>query len=365
MKKMKVGIIGCGFIAGAYLKAAPKFPILEMTACADINEDAAKAKAEEFSIKAMSVDDLLADPDIDIVLNLTIPAVHVPVGMRALEAGKHVYSEKPLGISLADGKKLVDLAAAKGLRVGCAPDTFLGGSHQTARKLIDDGVIGPPVAASANLMSAGHERWHPNPDFFYVDGGGPMLDMGPYYLTDLVNLLGPIARVTGSAKATYDKRTIMTGPRTGETVPVEIPTHITGILDFVNGATGTITTSFEVWKHDHNPIEIYGQTGSMLVPDPNRFDGEVQFCEKLEEWQAVPHSHKYGDDNYRILGLADMAHGIVGGRPHRAGLDLSFHVLEVMLAIIKSGQEGRRLDIVSRCVQPAPMPADLPFGILD
>lgn len=365
MVKQRIGIIGCGVISEAYLTAAPKFPILDVVACADLLPEAAQAKADQFGIKALGVDDLLADPSIDIVLNLTTPAYHVSVGCAALRSGKHVYSEKPLGVSLDDARGLVELAGSTGLRVGSAPDTFLGGSHQTARRVLDEGTIGQPVAASANMMVPGHERWHPNPDFYYTAGGGPMLDMGPYYLTDLIQLLGPVASVMGSAKASYDSRTIGSGPREGQTVPVEVPTHISGILNFANGATGTITTSFDIWNHDTNPIEIYGQTGSMLVPDPNRFDGEVMVADKLEDWQPAAPTHLYGDGNYRILGLADMAHAIAADRPHRAGLELSFHVLEVMLAFTQSAEEGRRIDIESRCERPAPMPTNLPFGTLD
>ena len=266
---------------------------------------------------------------------------------------------------LADGLRLVDAARAKGLRVGCAPDTFLGGSHQTARQAIDAGAIGTPLAGTAFMMVPGHELWHPNPDFYYKPGGGPMFDMGPYYLTCLVNMLGPVASVSGAAKASYSSRTVGSGPRQGESFSVDVPTHISAMMTFQSGAAVTITTSFDVWKHGHSHIEIYGSTGSMLVPDPNQFQGEVQVSQKKGDWTALPQSHLYGDGNYRILGLADMAQAIVSGRPHRASHDISLHVLEIMDSILRSAESGRRIDLKHQCARPAAMRDDLPFGQLD
>ena len=288
------------------------------------------AKAATYGVDALTVDALLADPRVSIVLNLTTPQHHVPVGLQAIASGKHVYSEKPLAVALEDGLRLVNAARAKDLRIGCAPDTFLGGSHQTARKAIDAGAIGAPLAGTAFMMVPGHELWHPNPEFYYKAGGGPMFDMGPYYLTCLVNMLGPAASVTGAAKASYSSRTVGSGQRQGESFSVDVPTHVSGVIAFQSGAAVTITTSFDVWKHTHGHIEIYGSTGSMLVPDPNRFDGQVQVSDKKGDWIDVVQTHLYGDDNYRILGLADMAQAIVGGRPHRASHDISLHVLEIM-----------------------------------
>ncbi|MEO6396057.1 MAG: Gfo/Idh/MocA family oxidoreductase [Devosia sp.] len=365
MNPLGIGIIGTGNISDAYLKAAPGFPVLKIIACADINSDAARAKAATYGIEALSVDALLADPRIDIVLNLTTPQHHVPVGLQAMAAGKHVYSEKPLAIRFEDGLALVEAAEHAGLRVGCAPDTFLGGSHQTARKAIDAGAVGTPLAGTAFMMVPGHELWHPNPDFYYKPGGGPMLDMGPYYLTCLVNMLGPVASVSGAAKASYPSRTIGSGQRQGESFSVDVPTHISALIDFVSGAAVTITTSFDVWKHTHSHIEIYGSSGSMLVPDPNQFQGAVQVSEKNGEWTEIEQSHRYGDGNYRILGLADMAQAIVTGRPHRANHELSLHVLEVMTAILGSAETGRRLELKHQCARPAPMRDDLAFGQLD
>ena len=352
MTPVTIGLIGTGNISGIYLANAARFPELNLVACADINPEAAAAKAAAHGIAAMTPEALLADPRIEIVLNLTTPQHHVPVGLRVLAAGKHLYAEKPLATTFAEGQKLVAEARARGLRVGSAPDTFLGGSHQTARAALDAGLIGAPRAGACTMMVPGHELWHPAPDFYYAPGGGPMLDMGPYYLTCLVNLLGPVAAVTGAHRAATTTRTIATGPRAGESVPVTVPTHITGILDFASGPQVTLTTSFDVWKHGHNHIEIYGDTGSMIVPDPNRFDGEVLIAHGKADWEPRPTAFPHGDDNWRILALADMARALREGRPHRASADLALHVLEVMEKIIQSGDEGRRLQVETRCERP-------------
>lgn len=357
-----IGIIGCGFISGAYLKAAPNFPILRVKSCADLNLEAAQAKAAEFGLLAQSIEQLLADPEIEIVLNLTTPQAHVPVGLQAIAAGKHVHAEKPLAVSVAEGRTLLDAAKARGVRVGSAPDTFLGAGQQTARALIDAGRIGRPVAGTAFMMVPGHERWHPNPDFYYAKGGGPLFDMGPYYLTTLVNMLGPVARVTGTVAAAYTERRIASGPRTGQMVPVGTPTHITGTLAFASGAVVTMVMSFDIPAHRHAPIEIYGETASLSVPDPNIFGGEVLVSVDRTEWKAETTGHAYGDGNYRIIGVADLAHAIRTGRPHRANAELAFHVLEVMEAVERSGQEGRPIEIESRCARPEPMPVEPAFG---
>jgi len=365
MRRIGIGIIGCGNISDAYLKAAPKFPVLDIIGVADINREAAEAKAAAYGVNAMTIDVLLADPRIEIILNLTTPQHHVPVGLQAVAHGKHVYSEKPLATTLADAERLVEAARDRNVRVGCAPDTFLGGSHQTARRLIDEEAIGTVVAGSAFMQVPGHELWHPNPDFYYQPGGGPMFDMGPYYLTCLVNLLGPVASVVGQAKSSYPTRTIGSGPREGQTIEVEVPTHISGLLDFESGAAVSITTSFDVWKHGHNHIELYGTTGAMIVSDPNQFQGDIQTSHRKDDWTVGRQIHAYGDGNYRILGLADMAQAIVSGREHRANLDLSLHVLEIMESILRSAETGHSIDLKHGCARPAPMRTDLPFGILE
>ena len=343
----RVGVIGCGNISGIYLTNCRKLPGLELVACADLELARAQAKAAEHGIRAAAVDELLADPDIDLVINLTIPAVHAEVSMSALAAGKHVYTEKPLATRRADGAAALALARENGLRVGSAPDTFLGGGLQTCRKLIDDGAIGEPVAAVAFMTGHGPEGWHPDPEFFYKPGAGPMFDMGPYYLTALVSLLGPIARVTGSARISFPERTIGSGPKQGQTIVVETPTHVAGVLDFAGGAVVTLITSFDVWAANLPRIEVYGSEGSLSVPDPNTFGGPVRIrLAKDKEWRDVPLTHGY-TENSRGLGVADMASAIREGRPHRASGELAYHVLDVMAAFEEASTAGRHVAITS------------------
>ena len=364
-KPVGIGVIGCGNISSAYLTAAKKFEILNIVALADARIEAAQARAAEFGLKSVSVAALLADPDVEIVLNLTVPLAHVEVGLRALAAGKHAYSEKPLGVNVAEARKLVAAADAAGLRLGSAPDTFLGGAHQTARQCIDQGLIGRAVGGTAFFMCPGHERWHPNPGFYYQPGGGPMLDMGPYYITDLVNLLGPVESVIGVATRPRSERTISSEPLKGQRIPVHIATHVTGALLFVSGAAVSVTMSFDVAKHRHVPLEIYGEAGSLLVPDPNFFGGQIEFAATGEQWREIPTEHGYADGNFRVIGVADMAQALRSNRPHRASGALAFHVLEVMEAFQISSDEGRAIAIGSRPPRPAPMPTKLKFGELD
>lgn len=365
MRTVGVGIIGCGNISGAYLTASKNFPNIEIRAVADMRTEAAQKRGAEFGLPAMRVDTLLKRDDIELVINLTVPLAHTDIGMAVLRAGKHVYSEKPLGVNTAEARKMMDLAAEKNLRIGCAPDTFLGGGHQTARKLIDDGAIGTPVAGSAFFMCPGHERWHPAPGFYYLRGGGPMLDMGPYYITDLVQLLGPVVSVMGSASRPRSERLVTSEPMNGTMIPVEVSTHVAGTLEFESGAVVSIAMSFDVPKHRHSPIEIYGTKGSITVPDPNRFGGEVSVARPGGEWEDIPLTHGHADGNYRSIGVADMAAGIATGRPHRASGALAFHVLEVMEAFQTSSDEGRRVKIESRVERPAMVPAGLKTGQID
>jgi predicted dehydrogenase len=302
---------------------------------------------------------------IQIVVNLTIPAAHVEVGLRALAAGKHVHSEKPLGLTTAEARPLLHMAKERGLRVGCAPDTFLGGSHQTCRKLIDEGVIGRPLAGSAFFMCPGHERWHPNPAFYYAKGGGPMLDMGPYYITALVNLIGPVARVAGMTSRARAEREITSEPMKGTMIPVEVATHVAGTLEFASGAVVSIAMSFDVPRHRHRPIELYGTAGSLSVPDPNRFFGAIELATAAKDWTEQPTEHPYASGNYRIIGVADLAHAIRSGRPHRASGELAFHALEVMEAFQLSSERGTHVTIESRPERPAMLPTALQFGSLD
>ena len=358
-----VGIIGCGVISAAYLKAARLFPQIEIRGLADLDLERAKARSAEFGPPARTVPELLTDPAIDIVLNLTTPAAHVPVALQAIAAGKHVYGEKPLAVSTAEARRLLDAAKEAGVRVGCAPDTFLGGGHQSARHLLDDGAIGRPVGGTAFLLLPGHERWHPNPDFYYArEGGGPMFDMGPYYLTDLVQLLGPVREVVAFGAIGRARRVIGKGPRAGSEIAADCTTHVAGLLRFEQGAIVQIATSFEVWAHKHTPIEIYGTEGSLAVPDPNRFGGEVELCRTDGPWQAMPQAYGYADENYRILGVVDMTVAIAKGRAHRASGELAYHVLEVMEALVKSSEGQGIVAIESRCARPEPMPAGLRTG---
>jgi predicted dehydrogenase len=363
--RVGIGVIGCGNISPAYLKAAQLFPILDIRALADLNMAAAEARAKEFDLKAVSIEALLADPSVEIVVNLTIPKAHVAVSLQAVEAGKHVHSEKPLGVAVAEAQKLIEAAERRGLRVGCAPDTFLGGAHQTCRKLIDEGLIGTPVGGAAFFMCPGHERWHPNPDFYYERGAGPMLDMGPYYITALVDLLGPVARVSGSATRLRKERVISSEPRRGQTIAVETPTHIAGTMEFVGRASVSIAMSFDVARHKHQPLEIYGTGGSLIAPDPNFFGGQIEVATAADDWAPVATEHSYADGNYRIIGAADMAHAIRSGRPHRASGALAFHVLEVMEAFQRSSDSGAFIAIESRPERPAPLPIGLATGQLD
>jgi predicted dehydrogenase len=281
-RKLGVGVIGCGNISAAYMRLAPLFRGIEMRACADANQAAAKARAEEFGLREETVDGLLAADDVDIVVNLTIPAAHYEISRRAIEAGKHVYSEKPFVLSVEEGKALAELAEKKGVRVGSAPDTFLGGSHQLARHVIDSGAIGKVVSGTCHVMSHGMEHWHPNPDFFFQPGGGPILDLGPYYISNLVQLAGPVRQVAARTSIPAKERTITSQPRFGETIPVETPTTIHALLEFENGAVVTLNASWDVWNHNHSPMELYGEEGSLFLPDPNFFGGEVRLTRRGE-----------------------------------------------------------------------------------
>ncbi|PDV88992.1 oxidoreductase [Rhizobium sp. H4] len=363
-RELGVGIIGCGNISTTYFSLAPLFKGLKVLACADINVQAAEARAKEYGVKAQTIDALLANDEIDVVVNLTIPDAHFPVSKAILEAGKHVYSEKPLVLSLEQGEELRRIAKAKNLAVGCAPDTFLGGAHQLARKFIDDGGIGRVTSGACYVMSPGMEMWHPNPDFFFLPGGGPILDLGPYYIANLINLIGPVKRVGAMTSMASPTRTITSQPRHGEIIPVKTPTTIQALLEFVNGATVTLSASWDVWSHRHANMELYGTDGSLYVPDPNFFGGTVEASGRdkdikpLDAWE-----HPFGKinqenpngarANYRTAGLADMAMALIEGRDARCSLDRTLHGVDVMTSILKSGEEGRFIDLSTTCTQPA------------
>ncbi len=371
MDKLGIGIIGCGNISTTYLRLAPLFKGLEVRAVADANHATAEARAAEFGTSAQSVDDLLANPAVDVVINLTIPDAHFAVSKRALEAGKHVYSEKPLTLSLADGLVLRDLARAKGLAVGCAPDTFLGGSHQLARALIDEGRIGTITAGGAAVMGHGMEHWHPNPDFFFLPGGGPMLDMGPYYIANMINLIGPVKRVAALTSAAQSERTISSEPRKGQKVPVKTPTNIHALLEFQNGATVNLSTSWDVWSHRRGHMELYGTEGTIYVPDPNFFGGKVEIAGRDGVvTEVAPWEHPFGKTNqehvsmqqalanYRSAGLADMVQAVMQGRDARCSIDRALHGVEVMTACLKSGETGTFVTMQTTCTRPAALGLD-------
>ena len=361
---LKAGIIGCGNISGAYLNHAKTFESMRLVACADLNAEVAKGKADEFGLEAVAIDALLAREDIDLILNLTTPQAHAPVNLQALKAGKHVYCEKPFALSMDEADEVLRLAEERGLRVGCAPDTFLGGGIQTCRKLIDDGWIGTPVAGTAFMMCPGHESWHPNPGFYYLQGGGPLLDMGPYYITALVNLLGPVAEVQAMAHMSGE-RTCTCEARRGEVLPVEVDTHVTGTLRFKQGAAITLIMSFDVTDTIGRNIEVHGTDGSIHVPDPNTFGGPVSYARRNGDGlKEAPLTHGYAD-NMRGIGLADMAQGIISDRPHRASGELAAHVLEVMLALGEASKSKGNISIKSVPSQPAAMAGSLTYGSLD
>jgi predicted dehydrogenase len=365
LSPLRVGVIGCGKISNAYFKGLGSFSkFAQITACADLDLDRAKEKAKEHGVgKAYSVNDLLADPEVDAVLNLTIPAAHAEVNLAALKAGKHAYCEKPFSLTYKEGLRVFKEAQKRKLRLGCAPDTVLGGGIQTCRKLIEDGAIGQPVAATANMLCHGHESWHPSPEFYYQIGGGPLFDMGPYYLTSLVSMLGPVKTVSALAKTTFKQRLITSQPLNGKKIKVEVPTHLCGLLEFAKGVVGTVTMSFDVWAQHLPRLEIYGTEGSLHCPDPNTFGGEVLlWTTKTKEWQKVPLTHS--DQTGRGLGIADLAYSLQKGHAPRMNGDLALHIVEIMEAFHASARSERKIALKSSCRQPIALPPGLPLGQL-
>ncbi|MDJ1017824.1 MAG: Gfo/Idh/MocA family oxidoreductase [Paracoccaceae bacterium] len=367
MDNLGVGIIGAGNISAAYLRLAPLFSGIQMRAIADINMDAADARAEEFSIEAREVDQLLGSDDIDVVVNLTIPSAHFDLTRRILDAGKHAYTEKPIVLSLEEGETLRQMSKASGLRIGSAPDTFLGGANQQARSLIDDGAVGKIVSGTAHVMSRGMEHWHPNPDFFFKPGAGPMLDIGPYYVTNLIQLLGAVESIYASAMSARATREILSQPRFGESIVVETPTTIHAILTFSSGAMITLGTSWDVKAHGHPVMELYGTEGTISLPDPNFFSGELTLANAEGDVEVVePWDHPFARNNdelespipranYRVAGLADMAAGIRENRSHRCSLELAIHAVEVMTGALRSAELGERVVMTTSCERPEPL----------
>jgi predicted dehydrogenase len=371
LNPVKTAVIGCGNISSIYLENAAKWDILDLRACANRSLPRAQSQAEKYRVpQAVSIADVLADPEIELIINLTTPDVHAEIGLAALRAGKSVYNEKPLAISREDGQLLLEEAEARALRVGCAPDTFLGGGLQTCRQLIEAGEIGTPVAATGLMFIQGPEAWHPDPGFLYQVGAGPLFDIGPYYLTALISILGPIRRVTGSARITWPERTIGSGPKQGQAIPVETPTHVASILDFSSGPVATLVTSFDVAVSAGAAqnlddvggalLEIQGTSGTLSMPDPNMFGGPVRVRRLGEtDWREIPLTHAH-TDNDRCLGVADLAHALRTGRPHRANGELAYHVLDVMHAVLEASSRGQHIELTSTCERPAPLPAGLP-----
>ncbi len=364
METLKVGLIGTGDIAPAYIRGCAPFNVIDIVACADLLHDKAEAFAAAHGLKALSVVDLLARPDLDIVINATVPAAHAEVALQIIKAGKHAYSEKPLAIDRAEAEPMMRAAVAAGLRLGCAPDALLGGGNQTARRALDAGAIGLPVAGTAFFLSRGPESWHPNPDIFYQRGGGPLLDMGPYFLTALVHLLGPVARVSASAAISFPERIAASEKHMGRALPVEVNTHVAGTLEFASGAIASLIASFDISGHHLPPLEIHGSEGSLSLQKPNMFDGEVSLLQAgSREWETLPFSHTTNIG--RGAGVADMAYAIQSGRPHRASGALAYHVLDIMCALEESAAQGRHISIQSTIERPEPLPAGLADGELD
>lgn len=356
MKPVKVGIIGCGNISGIYFENATRFAALDLIAAADLVPERVEAKAAEFNIPNVyySAEELLKNPDVELVINLGVPKIHAEICLAALNVGKHVYVEKPLAITREEGQEILNLAKSKGLLVGGAPDTFMGAGIQTCRKLIEDGWIGEPIGGTAFMVNHGHESWHPDPEFYYKAGGGPMFDMGPYYLTALINLLGPIKRISGSTKVSFSERTITSKEKYGQKIGVEVPTHVAGIFDFAEGAIVSMITSFDVWGAHLPRIEIYGTEGSLSVPDPNNFGGPVKVKLQGADWSDIPLTHGYSE-NSRGIGVADMAYAIRTGRKHRASGELTYHVLEAMHGVHDAANSGQFYNMQSTCSKPEPL----------
>ncbi|HEY0944088.1 MAG TPA: Gfo/Idh/MocA family oxidoreductase [Opitutaceae bacterium] len=361
---LHIGLIGCGKISDAYFAGLKPYSFLRVVACADLDLARAHEKAKQHGVEGMTVDALLADPRIDLVINLTVPQAHAEVNERALRASKHVYTEKPFALDSASGRRVLAVAREQNRLVGCAPDTFLGGGLQTVRKLIDDGAIGRPIAASAFMLGRGPESWHPSPEFFYKAGAGPMFDMGPYYITALVNFIGPVTRVSGTAKASFPERIITSQPLAGKRVAVEVPTHYAGVMDFAGGATATIVTSFDTYPYPFPRIVIFGTEGTLEAPDPNTFHGPVRLRNAATgDYDEVPLTHT--DERGRGSGVADMALAIRTGRAHRASGELAQHVLEVMEAFDVASRSGHYVNLTSTCARPAALPVGLAPHELD
>lgn len=361
MEPVSVGVLGCGTISDAYFDSNERFDAYEVTACADIDTERADTKAEEYGLEATDPEGLM-ESNVEVIVNLTPPSIHAETCQQVLESGKHVYTEKPLASSTEDAAQILETAEGTGNLVGSAPDTFLGAGFQTCRSVIDEGRIGELVGATIQWVSPGHEQWHPNPSIFYKEGGGPLYDMGPYYVTALVSLLGSARRVTGSVGKGLDERTIPQGPHEGETVDVEVPTHESGVIDFADGTVATLLTSFDASGGSDLPegiFELYGTRGTLVLPDPNRFEGPVRVRERGEEaFEEVPLTHEYTGG--RGAGVADLAYATRGDWSHRTSGERANHVLEIVEGIRTASDRGEHVTVGSEVSRPEPLPSAFP-----
>ena len=376
---LRVGLIGCGRISDIYIQNCQSYNELQLVGCASLDMAESREKARQYDIGIVcSADELISHPDIDCILNLTVPSAHTDIALAALESGKHVFSEKPFATDLAQGRAVLKRALDNQLLVGNAPDTFLGGRWQTCRALIDSGVIGMPTGVAAFVGTHGVERHNPNPDFYYLEGGGPMLDLGPYYVTAMVSVLGPISRVCGLSRKTFSERMIENGHRSGEMIPVEVDTHTMGMIEFESGVIGSITMSFDIWDSETPRFEIYGEEGTLCIPDPdpvhgaNQFGGEVWYRTRensrwayqprvtgKDSWTVAENCHGY-NDNSRGLGLLDLAVAVKEKRQPRASGELAYHVSEALTGILEAPARGGYIDIASTCQRPDPLPQQFP-----
>lgn len=354
---LRIGVVGAGQISGAYLSTLRRLSNVEVVAVCDLDEARARtAAAAAPGARPLAVAELLAADDVDLVLNLTIPAAHAEVAHTAIAAGKHVYGEKPLAVTTGQAREVLAAAGRAGVRVGCAPDTVLGTGVQTARACLDAGEIGTPIAATAFMVTPGHERWHPAPEFYYLPGGGPLFDMGPYYLTALVTLLGPVRRVVGMAATPRATRTIGSGPRAGAEIDVAVATHVTGVLEHASGALSTLMMSFDVWAGRLPYIEVYGTGGSLSVPDPNGFGGTVQiFTAGAKDWAPAPEAGGYRGAA-RGYGVSDLASALTSNTAHRANGEIAYHVLDVMEVLLTAADSRHSADVTSTCDRPPAVP---------
>ncbi len=350
-----VAVVGCGTISHPYLKNLTSFPDVRVLACSDLDLDRAKAVADQYDVPFVGdLDAVLALADVEIVVNLTIPRAHVEVATAAVAAGKHVYNEKPVALDPASGARLLADAAAAGVRVGAAPDTFLGAGLQTAYRLIAQGAIGTPLTALTLMQGPGPQSWHPSPEFLFQRGAGPLFDMGPYYLTALAAAFGPVARVVASTRQAVAERVIGAGPRAGSRFAVEVPTHVSALLEFAGGQAATSVFSFDSPLSRQDFFEITGTEATLAVPNPNNFTGESRLRRAgSTEWTSVPAS---GAAVGRGMGVLDLARAIRAGRPHRATGEGAVHVVDVMTAAIESAGRGAFVPVATGFPVPEPLP---------